>query len=172
MLRNKPRTLRPSSISTKECIAPIPVLWYWILKEPRTVHVYKIAVDQNQKSSLFRYSIECYYIVQNTKSVAPLSTLESYGYGVYSYACIYQLSVEDFVTENPRWLLSLLCKRFSKILESNVVPVVCSCNYQFFSFFFPVHPLWPTWSNNSNIIQKCLEYNKYVYCEHWSRTVW
>ena len=46
---NTPRILHPSSISTKECIAPIPVLWYWILKEPRTVHVYKIEVEQNTK---------------------------------------------------------------------------------------------------------------------------
>ena len=35
--------------------------------------------------------------------MACLSTAESYSYGVlvYSYACIYQLNVEDFVVENP-----------------------------------------------------------------------
>ena len=48
-LENTPHTIRISSISTKEFIAPISVLWYWILKEPRTVHVYKIEVEQNTK---------------------------------------------------------------------------------------------------------------------------
>ena len=31
--------------------------------------------------------------------MAPLSTSESYGYGVYSYARIYQLNAENFVVE-------------------------------------------------------------------------
>ena len=39
-------------------------------------------------------------IVQKTKPVAPLSTAESNSYGIYLYACIYQLKVEDFVVEN------------------------------------------------------------------------
>ena len=33
--------------------------------------------------------------------MAPLSTAESYGYGVYSYANIYQLTVEDYYLKFP-----------------------------------------------------------------------
>ena len=39
--------------------------------------------------------------MQKTKPMAPLSTAESYGYGVYSYANIYQLTVEDYYLKFP-----------------------------------------------------------------------
>ena len=41
MLINQPRTSRLGSILLKEGNEPIPVLWYWILRELRTIPVFK-----------------------------------------------------------------------------------------------------------------------------------
>ena len=57
----------------------------------------------------------------------------------YSYACIYQLYVEDFVVLVLKftWLVlyHFFVNAFLKCSGSNVVPVLCSWMYQFFSFF-------------------------------------
>ena len=69
-----------------------------MLKELQAISVQKIAVDHNHKSSLLRYSTEC-YTVPKTKPLAWLSTVDPSGHFDYPYARIYQLNVEDFVVE-------------------------------------------------------------------------
>ena len=78
-----------SSISSKEGNEPTPPRALILNIEGDTDHsCLKIAVDQNQKSSLFCYSIEC-YIVQKTKPVAWLSSTPFSGHFNNLYAYIY-----------------------------------------------------------------------------------
>ena len=88
------------SISTKECIELIPVLWYyWILKEPQTVHVWKIKVEQNTKQfyciallnaiSYKKLSQWLHFQPQNHTVTASIHML----------VLIYILNIEDFVVE-------------------------------------------------------------------------
>ena len=60
--------------------------------------VYKIEVEQNTKQFYCIADKKLSNFLKITPLARPL-TAESYGYGVYSCACIYQLNVEDFVVE-------------------------------------------------------------------------
>ena len=55
-------------------------------------------MEQNTNVCTLYYSTE-YYTIQKTKPLAWLSTLDPSGHFDYSYACIYQLNIEDFVVE-------------------------------------------------------------------------
>ena len=72
----------------------------------------------------------------NNIPIRLVSTASSTIYSDYSYGIVYQPQLEYFETEIPSWSVSLLRNAFFEILGSNVVPVVWSWMYQFFSFFF------------------------------------
>ena len=96
--KNKHCILCHSSISLKEGNEPTPMLWYWILKELRT-----IPVLENRSGARYKIFTSCrsnfFNSQYNNIPLRWLLTASARGHFDYSYACIHQLFVEDFVVE-------------------------------------------------------------------------
>ena len=100
---NTPHKSRLSPISLKEGNEPIPVLWYWILKELWTIP------SQWSKIKIFTsYYCNFFDFQRNNIPLEWVSTASSTGHFDYSYAWFHHRIVENFVDEVPPSSSSIL----------------------------------------------------------------
>lgn len=71
------------------------------------------------------------YLVSTSSQTLRFSTrLHDFYFFLCSYVHIYSLVVGYFVNEKSTIVVVFYFKHFSNFFGSNVVPVVCACNYQ------------------------------------------